>query len=116
VGNQPTFGYWREYDHHERLIPMGLLDQIGYGISHQKVSGQHVFIALNPAANREIELVASQSADGTCHAEAFTTIMGKRARLVLIFLQLSGPLSVKWVELRGVDDATGAALTERIKT
>lgn len=115
VGNQPTFGYWREYDRHERLLPMGLLDQIGYGIAHQKVTGQHVFIALNPAAGREIEIIAAANADGTCHAAAFTTISGKRARLTLIFLQLSGPLSVKWVELRGVDDETGAALVERVK-
>jgi hypothetical protein len=115
VGNDPVFGYWREYDRHERLLPMSFLDGFGYGISKQKVRGSHVTITIKPAAKREIELVASQGPEGSCHAEAFTDVNGHRVRLTLIFLTLSGPFSVSKVELRGTDAESGAEVSELLK-
>lgn len=114
AGAEPVFGYWREYDNHERLLPMSWLDQMGYGIGRQQVKGQRVSMSIKTAANRDIDIVATKNADGTCHADPYTNIGGRRARLRLIFLQLSGPFSVDWVELRGTDPETGEALTERV--
>jgi hypothetical protein len=121
VGAEPVVGYWREYDRGPGapLLPFSWLDKTGYGIERQVVDppwapGTTVAMTIRTARTREIDVVASKTADGTCAAEARVTIFGRRARLKLIFVQLTGPF-VAWVEIRGVALDTGEAVNERVK-
>ncbi len=112
----PVFGYWREYDKGpNRLVPMGWLDGFGYGIDRQKVNPDKkgLTMSIKTAATRVIEIVVTR-AGGHCEASAFLPINGKRAQLKLIFVQLSGPLSVSSVAIHGVEVATGQPLVERV--
>ena len=113
---EPVFGYWREYDKGpNKLVQMGWLDGFGYGIDKQKVNADKtgLTMSIKTAATRVIEIIAKRVGE-RCEATAYTPINGKRAQLKLIFVQLSGPLSVSSVAIRGVDAATGEALVERV--
>lgn len=115
VGKEPVFGYWREYDNHERLLPMGWLDSFAYGIGSQAVRPTGaISMSIKTAPNREIDIEVSRGADGVCAARPYIKILGRRARLSLIFLKLSGPFSVSWVEIRGTDVETGQPIVERV--
>jgi hypothetical protein len=114
AGKEPVFGYWREYDNHERLLPMSWLDSFAYSIGSQVVRPTGVTMAIKTAPNREIDIEVSRDADGSCAARPFVTINGKRARLSLIFLMLSGPFSVSWVEIRGTAVDSGEPIVERV--
>ncbi len=110
----PVFGYWRLYDDHERLLPMSWLDSIAYGIGSQAVKSSEVTMTIKTAPDRVISIEVGRDADGRCSARPYVSILGHRARLSLIFLKLSGPLSVSWVEIRGTSVDTGEPVVERV--
>jgi hypothetical protein len=72
-----------------------------------------VTIVIKTASTRPIDIVAKRQGKG-CVATAFTAIAGKRAELKSIFLQLSGPLSVSSVAIKGVDLESGQPVVERV--
>ncbi len=114
VGKEPVFGYWREYERTpNRLLGLSWLDQFGYGIGRQQVSGERVVMTIKTAAARQIEVVATKREKG-CAATAYTTISGKRATLSGIALKLSGPFSVESVTLSGLDPETHQPVSERV--
>lgn len=114
VGGAPVFGYWREYDNRERLLPMSWLDTIAYGIGSQAVSADSVTMTIKTAPERAISIEVLRDVEGRCSARPYTLISGRRARLSLIFLKLSGPFSVSWVEIRGTAVDTGEPIVERV--
>lgn len=116
VGKEPVFGYWREYDNHERLLPMGWLDSFAYGIGSQVVRPTGaITMTIKTAPNREIDIEVRRGEDGGCSARPYIKILGRRARLSLVFLKVSGPFSVSWVEIRGTDVETGQPIVERVR-
>ncbi len=122
VGQEPVFPYWREFEPPApvRTKPMSAFSKLGYGISMQKVlkrsgvSSEHA-IKLKQV-DRFVYITTSKGADGRCSALVRTKIAGVAyAQLASIFVKLSGPLSVAYVDLKGKDLATGRALEERIR-
>ena len=53
--------------------------------------------------------------NGVCVADSTTYISGASARLRLIHVELAGPLSVRWIELRGQRTDNGQPIVERVK-
>jgi Domain of unknown function (DUF4833) len=121
-GEEPVFPYWREFEPPApvRTKPMSAFSKLGYGISTQKVlkrsgvGGEHA-IKLKQV-DRFVYITTSRGADGRCSALVRTKIAGvDYAELTSIFVKLSGPLSVAYVDLKGKDPATGRKLEERLR-
>ena len=115
-GKEPVYRYWRELDKGPNaLVAPGWFDGLGYGIERQTVRADKlsVGITIKPAPTRLIEIVARKEGE-RCQAAAYTAISGKKAELKMIFIQLSGPLSVSAVTIRGVDLTSGEPVSERI--
>jgi hypothetical protein len=122
LGEEPVFPYWREFEPPPpvRTKPMGAFSKLGYGISVQKVlkrsdaGGEHA-IRLRQV-DRVIYITTSKGTDGRCSALVRTKIAGiDYAELASIFVKLSGPISVSYVDVKGKDLATGRALEERLR-
>lgn len=122
VGAEPVFPYWREFEPPApiRTKPMSAFSKLGYGISMQKVlkhagpGGEHV-IKLRQV-DRILYITTRKTADGHCAARVRTKIAGvDYADLTSIFVKLSGPLSVAYVDIKGKDVATGRELLERLR-
>ncbi len=115
-GKEPVFRYWRELDKGPKaLVAPTWFDGFGYGIEKQTVKADKasVTMAIKPAPTRVIEIVVKKEGE-KCVATAFTPIAGKRAELKMIFIQLTGPLSVSAVTIRGLDLEGGKAVSERV--
>jgi hypothetical protein len=121
-GQEPVFPYWREFEPPPpvRTKPMGTFSKLGYGISMQKVlkrsgaGGEHA-IKLKQV-DRLIYITTSKGPNGRCSALVRTKIGSvDNAELVSIFVKLSGPLSVAYVDIKGKDPATGRKLEERLR-
>lgn len=117
AGKEPLFGYWRELDKgpDAPLKSFGFLDGFGYGIEKQTVKSDKTTLTMSikPAATRVIEIVARRDGE-KCVATAFTTIAGKKAELKMIFVQLSGPLSVSFISIRGTELEGSKPVAERV--
>lgn len=122
VGSEPVFPYWREFEPPPpvRTKPMSSFSKIGYGIATQKLlettaTGAESAIVLRKVA-RAIYITTSKGTDGHCKSLVRTNVAGvKYAELTSIFVKLSGPLSVDYVDIRGKDLATGKDVTERLR-
>lgn len=115
-GKEPVFRYWRELDKGPKaLVAPTWFDGFGYGIDKQTVKADKasVTMTIKPAPTRVIEIVVKKEGE-KCVATAFTPIAGKRAELKMIFIQLSGPLSVSAVTIRGAELEGGKAVSERV--
>ena len=107
-GEEPVFPYWREFEPPPpvRTKSMGALSKIGYGISTQRVvsraaSGGETTIKLKQVG-RAIFITTSRAANGRCSALVRTKIANiQYAELLSIFVKLSGPLSVSYIEVKG---------------
>ncbi len=117
AGKEPLFGYWRELDKGPGapLKSFGFLDGFGYGIEKQSVKSDKttLIMSIKPAATRVIEIVSRREGE-KCAATAFTTIASKKAELKMIFVQLSGPMSVSSIQIKGTELDGGKAVSERI--
>lgn len=91
MGSKPVYVYWKKENGTTRELIQ--LEQAGYGISSQSVSGQRVDITLNAFQNRGIQKpIAINSVklnNGRCQASAFTTINGKTVQLSSLQIQLN---------------------------
>jgi hypothetical protein len=120
VGDEPVYPYWRQFEKGPDVTEdLNFLDKTGYGIKNQKVeqrsaSGSKVVMRLRAASDRSIAIYVRKE-DKACVAEPLAFIQGTSARLQRIHVQLSGPLSVSYIELRGVRVDNKQPITERAK-
>ena len=121
-GEEPVFPYWREFEPPPpvRTKPMGAFAKMGYGISTQSVvkrtaAGGEATIKLKQVG-RTIFITTSRGANGRCSALVRTKIANvQHAELVSIFVKLSGPLSVSYIDIKGKNLATAKPLAERVR-
>jgi hypothetical protein len=122
-GDEPVFPYWREFEPPPpvRTKPMGAFSKIGYGISTQRIvkrtaTGGEIHIKLKQVG-RTIFITTSKGANGRCSALVRTKIASvQHAELVSIFVKLSGPLSVSYIDIKGKDLATAKPIEERLRS
>ena len=121
-GDEPVFPYWREFEPPPpvRTKPMGAFSKMGYGISTQRVvrrtaAGGEITIKLKQV-ERAIFITTSRGANGRCSALVRTKIANVQyAELVSIFVKLSGPLSVSYIDIKGKNLATAKPIEERLR-
>jgi hypothetical protein len=121
-GEEPVFPYWREFEPPPpvRTKPMGAFSKMGYGVSTQRVlrrtaAGGEIAIKLKQV-ERAIFITTSRGANGRCTALVRTKIAGvEYAELASIFVKLSGPLSVSYIDIKGKDLATAKPIEERLR-
>ena len=121
-GEEPVFPYWREFEPPPpvRTKSMGAFSKMGYGVSTQRVlrrtaAGGEIAIKLRQV-DRVIFVTTSRAASGRCSALVRTKIANvEYAELVSIFVKLSGPLSVSYIEIKGKDLATAKPIEERLR-
>jgi Domain of unknown function (DUF4833) len=122
IGKDPVFPYWREFEPPPpvRTKPMGAFSKLGYGISKQEVlrrsdAGAEHAIQLRQV-DRVIYITTTRGANGRCAALVRTRIgTVEYAELRSIFVKLSGPLSVSYIDIKGKDLKTGQPLEERLR-
>jgi hypothetical protein len=119
-GNNPVYAYWRQIERGPEVTDdLNFNDRTVYGVQRQHVSaepggGTRIVIRLRATSNRSIGIFA-RKANGVCVADSTTFISGVAARLRLVHVELAGPLSVKWVELRGQRSDNDESIVERVK-
>jgi hypothetical protein len=107
VGEEPIYAYWRQYEKGpEVTADLNWLDKTGYGIKDQRVAersaaGSKVLMRLRATSDRTIAVLVRKEGSA-CVAEPVAFIAGTPARLSHIHVQLSGPLSIDWIDIRGV--------------
>jgi hypothetical protein len=121
-GEEPVFPYWREFEPPPpvRTKLMGAFSKMGYGISSQRVvsrtaSGGETSIKLKQVG-RVVFITTGRAANGHCSALVRTKIANvPYAELLSIFVKLSGPLSVSYLDIKGKNLATAKPIEERLK-
>jgi hypothetical protein len=113
--------YWHEFEPPPppRTHGLNFLDQRAYGISAQRAvkrdeHGGDYVLRLRQVG-RPIGIASHRGADGRCATVARTTINGKTAELLSIYVKLSGPLSVDYIDIRGRSFSDGKPVVERLK-
>lgn len=120
IGEEPIYPYWRQFEKGPDVTEdLNFLDKTGYGIKSQKVeerspSGSKVVMRLRATSNRTIGIYTRKE-NNACVADALTYISGVSAKLQRIHVQLSGPLSVDYIDIRGVRTDNNAPISERAK-
>jgi hypothetical protein len=120
VSDEPIYNYWRQFEKGPEVTEdLNFLDKTGYGIKNQKVverktSGSKVVLTLRATSDRPIAVYVRKER-AACVAEPLTYISGTSARLERIHVQLSGPLSVSYIEIRGVRSDNKQPIVERTK-
>jgi len=122
AGEDPVFPYWREFERSPpvRTKSMGMFSKMGYGISTQKTlrrtpTGSEHAIRLKQV-ERVLYITTTKGADGRCSALVRTKISGiDYAELRSIYVKLSGPLSVAYIDIQGKNLSTGQRLEERLR-
>src|SRR5262249_3023296 len=122
AGEDPVFPYWREFEGSPpvRTKPMGAFSKLGYGISAQRTlrrtpTGSEHVIPLRQV-QRPLFITTTKGADGHCSALVRTKIGAvEYAELRSIYVKLSGPLSVAYVDIKGQNLATRQPLQERLR-
>jgi hypothetical protein len=122
VKDDPVFPYWREYENSKpvRVHSLGMFEYIAYGVSAQKTikrtdAGSEHALKLKQV-DRLIWVTTSKAPDGHCSALVRSKIAGvDYAELLSIYVKLSGPISVDYVDVKGKDLKTGQLIQERIQ-
>lgn len=120
TNDEAVVPYWREFEPppmHTKAL--GMFAHVGYGIAAQRAvkrgpAGGDYALRLKQVG-RPIGIATRRGDNGRCVATARTTIAGVNAELSSIFVKLSGPLSVEYIEVKGRDFRTGKLLVERLK-
>jgi hypothetical protein len=120
---EAIFPYWREFEHSPpvRTHSLGMFEYTAYGVSWQREAPRR-----NPTGSdyelqlkhvdRKVWVTVTKGSDGQCSALVRTTIAGvKYAQLLSIYVKLSGPLSVAYLDIKGRNLETGQLVEERIK-
>jgi len=120
TSDEAVVPYWREFEpppvHTKEL---GAFAQMGYGIAAQRAvkrgpAGGDYALRLKQVG-RPIGIATRRGANGRCIATARTTIGGVNAELSSIYVKLSSPLSVEYIDIKGRDFRTGKPIVERLK-
>jgi hypothetical protein len=119
-GEEPIYAYWRQYEKGPEVTEdLNWLDKTGYGIKDQRVeqrspAGSKVVMRLRATSDRNIGVYVKKEGD-KCVAEPISYISGTSARLQKIHVQLSGPISIDWIEIRGLRSDNHQPIVERTK-
>jgi hypothetical protein len=119
IGAEPLYAYWRQLEQGPDVTEdLNVLDKTVYGIDKQWVTKRSpdenkVLMTLKATPTRGIAVI-TRKRDGKCVAESIATINGKPARLDRVFVHVPGFLRVDWIEIRGVDIASGQPAVERV--
>jgi hypothetical protein len=113
--------YWREFEGGKSVRTHGLtwLQRVGYGVQSQGVqsrsqSGVEYAFQLKQFA-RKVVISIRQGPGGSCRATPHTQIAGfDGAELLSVYLELDGPLSVKYIDVHGLKAQTREPVVERI--
>jgi hypothetical protein len=112
--------YWHEFEPPPppRTHGLNFLDNRGYGIASQRAvkrdpNGGDYVLRLRQVG-RPIGIASQRGADGHCRTVARTTINGKTAELLSIYVKLSGPFSVDYIDIRGRSFTDGKPVVERL--
>lgn len=113
--------YWHEFEPPPppRTHGLNFLDRRGYGIASQRVvkrdeNGGDYVLRLRQV-DRAIGIASHRAANGHCATVARTLINGKTAELLSIYVKLSGPFSVDYIDIRGKSFTDGKPVVERLK-
>jgi len=120
ANDQAVVPYWRQFEPppvHTKAL--GMFARVAYGIAAQRAvkrgpTGGDYALRLKQVA-RAIGITTRRGENGRCVATARTTIAGVNAELSSIYVKLSGPLSVDYIEVKGRDFRTGKPLVERLE-
>jgi len=119
-GDEPVYAYWRQYEKGPEVTEdLNWLDRTGYGIKDQRVEqrgagGSKVVMRLRATSDRSIGVYVKKEG-AACVAEPITYIAGTSARLQKIHVQLSGPISIDWIDIRGLRTDNKQPINERTK-
>lgn len=120
VGDEPVYAYWRQYEKGpEVTADLNWLDRTGYGIKDQRVTARSpaaskVLMRLRATSDRTIAILVRKEG-GACAAEPIAFISGTPSRLTHIHVQLSGPLSIDWIDIVGFRNDNKQPIAERAK-
>jgi hypothetical protein len=120
-----VFQYWRVFEKAPpvRVLELGTLDYVAYGISEQRTlrrtaSGAVYFMRLRQFPKTPIDIVTTKSADGHCRSQARTAINRKESELTSVFVKLGKSFlipSVEFIDVLGKDLQSGQDVSERIR-
>lgn len=120
VGDEPIYPYWRQYEKGpEVTADLNWLDKTGYGIKDQRVEkrapgSSKVVMRLRATSERLIAVLVRKEG-AACAADPIAYIAATPAKLQRIHVQLSGPLSIDWIDIRGLRADNGQPINERAK-
>lgn len=113
--------YWHEFEPPPppRTHGLNFLDQRAYGIAAQRAVKREAnggdYVLRLRQVGRSIGIASHRGADGRCTTIARTTINGNTAELSSIYVKLSGPFSVDYIDIRGRSFTDGKPTVERLK-
>jgi hypothetical protein len=120
-----VFQYWRVFEKAPpvRVLALGALDYIAYGISEQRTlrkttNGAVHFMRLRQFQRTPIDIITSRNVDGRCSSQARTAINGKASELTSVYVNLGKGFlipSVEFIDVFGKDLQTGQNVSERIR-
>jgi len=114
------FPYWRLFESSPTTrSSLGVFEYVGYGLSEQRLvhrtqTGGDQLMRLKQL-DRPILVTTKKEADGHCSAIARARVAGvEGAVLASVYVKLSGPLSVDYIDIHAKHPQTGADLVERV--
>jgi phosphoribosyl-ATP pyrophosphohydrolase len=116
IESQPILAYWIRYDENQAKKDLSYVQKkFAYGIDAKKL-GKDQF-ELRFVSHKKLPLYLSKSADDKKY-HVYVTINNKKLLLDRIFVRIEGGSfwipNVKYVELRGINQANETVVTERI--
>jgi hypothetical protein len=121
VNDEALFPYWRELDKTPaNLHSLNIFEYVPYGFSeqrlvHRTLTGGDQLVRLKQL-ERPILVTTKKEADGRCSAQARARIAGvEGAILTSVYAQMSGPMSVYYIDIHGKNPQTGVEIVERVR-
>jgi phosphoribosyl-ATP pyrophosphohydrolase len=116
IESQPILAYWIRYDENQAKKDLSYVQKkFAYGIDAKKL-GKDQF-ELRFVSHKKLPLYLSKSADDKKY-HVYVTINNKKLLLDRIFVRIEGGSfwipNVKYVELRGINQANDTVVTERV--
>lgn len=114
--DDPIHPYWKLYAKQQQCVELSMLQRkFAFGVSTKALGNDKYDIRI--LSYKKIPLTLMKGTDGKYHI--FVTILNKQAILNRVFVRIDGgPVwspNVKFMELRGIDTATGKLIAERLK-
>jgi hypothetical protein len=119
AGQQPLFGYWRDFEKSPRAVsPLLSHEQPAYGLTpprgiEQTPTGGRVRVSLRAFPERPLS-IETQRQGAICQARALTSFGNQPGVLNSIFVQIGFLFSVEYAIVRGVRLSDGQPAQEKI--